>query len=1009
MLSYIELIFIPIILFSSLYLLFIDFKKAIYLLLVLSLLLHKEDFSVYRWDVLPVRLFMVSLVIYTLVLLCAKLVKYKSLKPFLKSFYQNIKDPFLLFLSLLLGVRFISILFSQNISNSILFLTFFITIVTLGWLLFVNLKSNPEEVLKYIKFYIVAIFVICLIGFVQIFVFYKFDFTFGALWSVPNNLPRVGSLFWDVNHFAALLASVMPVLGVFILISKPTKYKFLYALMFFVMLIILLLTNSRTAWMLAFFSFISFVSVLFFKMLKFKGLLIVVFALVLISIPIFIEYSDTQSAFRAKVKNYFHYRLDSFESHIYLLNGSVEIFYEYPILGGGYGSFFEHFSKTDIAPTYFSRDPAGLNTRVPAHTIWGELLSETGVVGLAVYISLIGYISITLLYITFTSIEKSKVLLSTAMFSSIVGIHIGGIFYSYNSEFFWLIIFLYFIFAVAVLQNKYTPANIIKYFVNNENLPLIVISVISFILIFYKLGTNHLIVWDESIYAKIAKNMLASNEYLNMTWIQGKLWLEKPPLYIWMMAGFMKIFGVSEFAARLPSAIAGFLTVITVYFMGKKLYSKTVGFLAAFFLVTTFQFLYYARSSMMDVTTTFFIIASLYFYITNKVILNYKKLIISGFFIGCAIMTKGVIGFIPFMVITFYEIYLFIIKNQKINKDLIKQYLCLLVPSILVSAPWHLIMFYQHGKIFIDTYIKYHVIDRATTAIEDKGNPIWWYFIVLKVSMRFWFLILLGAIPSTIILTSKKARNFISKKYTIYFSDPKPDVFLLIGFISIFIFYSISKSKLVWYIMPVYPFAALLCALFIHRLIIFVTKFNYFAKLGIIYLIVIFGLVYVVAVKRDLVYTYDFTKKQATLLQAKDQIFGTGDTLYVDLVELPLILFYSDSPTQGVDYATLKQKIATVPYNQRFYFITKESRFRELSQTYTRLDLVQQEDEWALAYLPSQFELDSDELKQLQGEYDRVQKGSEPEPAKTNHLNIIQSQIDELSQIISSGLLQSEQ
>ena len=87
------------------------------------------------------------------------------------------------------------------------------------------------------------------------------------------------------------------------------------------------------------------------------------------------------------------------------------------------------------------------------------------------------------------------------------------------------------------------------------------------------LGTVHLFDWDEINFAESAREMIASGDYLNVQINFTPFW-EKPPLFIWMQVLSMKIFGVTEFAARFPNAIGGIITLLVLYFIGKKLYNE---------------------------------------------------------------------------------------------------------------------------------------------------------------------------------------------------------------------------------------------------------------------------------------------------------------------------------------------------------------------------------------------------------------------------------------------------
>jgi len=96
--------------------------------------------------------------------------------------------------------------------------------------------------------------------------------------------------------------------------------------------------------------------------------------------------------------------------------------------------------------------------------------------------------------------------------------------------------------------------------------------------------------------------MVVSNEYVIPHWdslLTG--WFEKPPLYMWVMSFFMKILGFNSWAARLPSAIFGFSTVLLVYLFGKKLFNKTAAFISSLALMTTVQFLYYPKHGIQNI------------------------------------------------------------------------------------------------------------------------------------------------------------------------------------------------------------------------------------------------------------------------------------------------------------------------------------------------------------------------------------------------------------------------
>lgn len=947
-----ELIILALISIFSLILLFKNFDLGFKVLLVLSVFLHKELFSIFQWDLLPVRFFMLALGVYTF---WQFVLWWKE--GFLKDkIIRYLKDPFMVVLVLLWLVRGISIIYSKNLQASLLLFSFFTLVIALGLITFDKYFGQTEKLLGFVKYFIYLTFVLTLFGYFQLFLYEKFGDIIGALWNVPGHVPRIGSTFWDVNHFGALLACLLPVFGVLVLFEKNRQKQAIFVLMIILMTGMLFLTSSRTAWITALVAFLTFLTTLLARKFGSKGLLYIFIALFLLAIPFVREYSIKSSPFRAYVKQNFHYRLDSFASHLMLLQGSYEIFEDNPIIGGGYGGFFERFRTTDIAAEFFGRDPAALNTRVPPHTVWGEALSETGVIGLSLQLISVLLILGVFLFGALKLKDRKEHLLLNAMFSSILGLHLAGFFYSYNSEFFWLILFLYYFLGLSMVLKHYGYEEIYSFFTKSAKFYLALVALISFVLIFSGLGSTHLVPWDEAIYAQIAKTMLQKGQYLTMYWRRPlQVWYEKPPLFMWMVSFFMNLLGPNSLAARLPSAVFGFSTVMVVFVWTKKMFNKHAAFMAALSLVTGIHFLYYSRTAMLDVTTTFFITLSLYLYwLANK---NTKKVywLFAGVSAGLAMMTKGVVGLFPLIIIGANEFILLISDKNYRNRKQFLNWLLLLLASLTVSLPWHLYMYHRFGAAFLNNYFLYHVISRATEAIEQKGEPFYWYLTVMKVSMRLWFVAL---IPAFVLFLYKSFK--LKKDYLL----------VTVWFLVVLVFFSSATSKIIWYIMPLYPTAAIMVGKFLQKILekietlhpAFEKSVSRFIFLFLGTVIVLMYLFY----NRQLVYTSDLTGPQADLLQLKDQEFGVDQRLYVDRVELPLVLFYTEGPFNIIDYEPQKGRAPIQEYDQRIVLLTKKSRFEESGTFYQKAPkVIKEEGDYVLFFYESDLRLDEERLDEI--------------------------------------------
>ena len=456
-------------------------------------------------------------------------------------------------------------------------------------------------------------------------------------------------------------------------------------------------------------------------------------------------------------------------------------------------------------------------------------------------------------------------------------------------------------------------------------------------MIFINLGKNALITWDESIYAMISKNMIFSKEYMTLYW--DKIWFEKPPLYFWITAFFMNTFGVTELSARLLSAISGLSIIITTIFFTKRLFGKTSAYLSGFILLTTTQFLYYTRTSMLDVTASFFMtLALVLYYLSSKRVYH---LVMVGIIVGLVGLTKGIIFILPLSVIICYEL----IKGFVLEKDIkttiitiLKHFSVIILSALAVILPWHLYMVSLHGKSFIDSYIFYHILERASSSIEDKGKPIYWYLIVLKVSMRIWFILLIPSFFFALLAALNK--NYLSK-IKIYITNKEADgfLFLIIWALVPFVFLSLSISKLIWYVMPIYVPLSILCGASYTFLSRKLFSYNKLRELFFLspFLLLIFGLGYFYT-QKNLVYTSDLNSPQKEILLAANTLYPSY-SVWVDRLDYPVILFYRNGPFQVSEFKPIKARLSLLQSNELFVFITNQRRFRELQLVYPTLKI----------------------------------------------------------------------
>ncbi len=320
---------------------------------------------------------------------------------------------------------------------------------------------------------------------------------------------------------------------------------------------------------------------------------------------------------------------------------------------------------------------------------------------------------------------------------------------------------------------------------------IILIALISFNIIF-GIGTSPLTDPDEPVYAETAREMIVFKDYLSPR-IFNEVWFDKPPMYYWLVAGCFNLFGISEFSARFPAALMAIGTVLMVYFSATKLFNERAGFLSAMILGTSVMVFYMGKASVTDTTLLFFLTSALLAFLHEKYWLMYICM-------GFATLTKGPIG----IVFPGTIIFLYLLATRDLRKILQMHVIPGIILTLLVAGPWYYLMYQAHGMDFINTFLGFHNITRFTTP-EHPTRVTWYYYIpVVMVGVFPWTGLLIQSIKATI---SKSVSKDFSKL-----------VFMQIWWIFVFVFFTITKTKLVSYTLPLFPALAIMIGWNIDRM-----------------------------------------------------------------------------------------------------------------------------------------------------------------------------------------------
>ena len=322
-----------------------------------------------------------------------------------------------------------------------------------------------------------------------------------------------------------------------------------------------------------------------------------------------------------------------------------------------------------------------------------------------------------------------------------------------------------------------------------------------FIIYFVNLGQWDLWNPDEPRYAEVSREMVKGGDWILMH-RNGELYTDKPPLFFWAVAISSFLWqGFSPFAVRFPSALFGTLTVLLTFFIGKRLYSSRTGFLSGLILATSVQFAYLSTRGNIDATLTFFTTVSILCFLQwyqrrqegEAFPASMRGLSFYGYYGGMALATlaKGPVGFIlPFAVTL---LFLMVQKEWKgIKKMRLFPGILLLMAIVLA---WYLPAVLEGGKYYLNETLLHQSVERYARG-SSHIRPIYYYLYSFPPDFLPWIIFL----PAAIVYGFSRAMTAKRKEF----------LFLMVWFVFIFLFFTLSKGKRGLYFLPLFPAASLL-------------------------------------------------------------------------------------------------------------------------------------------------------------------------------------------------------
>ena len=313
-------------------------------------------------------------------------------------------------------------------------------------------------------------------------------------------------------------------------------------------------------------------------------------------------------------------------------------------------------------------------------------------------------------------------------------------------------------------------------------LPEILIILAGVILFMPLIGRLHLFDWDEINFAESAREMIRTGDYSTVRIDYLPFW-EKPPLFIWMQALSMKVFGIGEFAARFPNSVCGILTLLCLYRMGKRIYDRNFGLYWMMAFAGSILPFFYFKSGIIDPWFNLFIFLGImnFIFMLDARLPGVRRVraLVAGLALGLAVLTKGPVGVLLFLLTTgvYWTINRF---RMRIGW---KEAVIFLLALILSGGAWFIIQVLKGNDAMIGEFMQYQV-RLFRTRDAGHGGFLFYHFVVL----------LLGVFPASLFALKGFRRNYydsgIQKKLRIWM------VTLLLVVLVVF---TVVRTKIVHY------------------------------------------------------------------------------------------------------------------------------------------------------------------------------------------------------------------
>jgi 4-amino-4-deoxy-L-arabinose transferase-like glycosyltransferase len=318
---------------------------------------------------------------------------------------------------------------------------------------------------------------------------------------------------------------------------------------------------------------------------------------------------------------------------------------------------------------------------------------------------------------------------------------------------------------------------------------------------------NHLIFTDEVLFAEASYQMNQTHDYLTPQ-LEGRIWLEKPPLYFWFTSILYRFIGMSPLTTRAGVLLSALGCIFLTYLLGKNIFGKQSAFWASFILASSPLFLFFTKTANLDIPVTFFILAAIYAYLKSKKQPNW--LFVSAALLGLGFLTRSFLSLTPVGLVAIDQL-LFTQKKHSLPIIILA-----LLLFFVIALPWNLIELYFHPQEYLTDHLSFNLKDHLL--LPTPGHePLGLFDFLTNIFFRFNPLALFALYPLVKITMPR-----FNKKLTL--NEPsKPLNQSHIQFLYLWIGVALlplclSSTRHEWYALQIFPPISLLSGFGLYQL-----------------------------------------------------------------------------------------------------------------------------------------------------------------------------------------------